>query len=182
MGIIKFNIIVPKQLLSQQILQDSIALKMKKKTAPEVKILFRKTVYGWKNKPSFRQKLTRREDYISERIWADGNNAYQYQLVNFGTIRHRIPKYGSTLLKFKWNYPGSYKASSSPGVIQSKRHYKTGPVRTFMSVMHPGFKPREFAQTIAKEYRPTFIKDMMKAMADSFAKTAQKFNNMLHLS
>lgn len=174
---ISVKVTIPKDILRQSIVQDSIAQVMVRKTAPEVKTLFRKTVFGWRNKPTFRQHLTRRANYMSEEIWADGINAPQYELVNAGTKPHTItPKASGYPLKFKWGGTGSYKASSTPRIIQSKRHYKTGPVRTFMSVHHPGFEAREFDKTIAKEYEPTFRKDIQDAISVAAAKTAQSNN------
>ena len=171
---ISVKVTIPKEILNQRIVQDSIAQMMTKKTAPEVKTLFRKTVFGWKNKPAFKQKLTRRAGYMSETIWAEGPSADQYQMVNFGTPPHIITPRGSGYpLKFKWGGTGSYKASSRPGIIQSKRHYKTGPVVRLASVNHPGSEARNFDQAIAKEYAPTFRKDIQDAIGVAAAKTAQ---------
>ena len=166
------TVTIPKEILSDKIVQDSIALVMVKKTAPETKFLFKKTVFGWANKPSFRQKLTRRAHYMSMYVYASGTNADQYALVNAGADPHVITPIGKGYpLKFKWGGKGSYKASSSPRIIQSKRHYKTGPVRTFMSVNHPGFPAREFDQAIAEEYAPTFRKDIQDAIGVAAAKS-----------
>ena len=174
---IKVSVFVPKEILSQSIVQDAIAQVMVKKSAPEVKTLFRKTVYGWKNKPTFRQKLTRRSGYMSESIWSDGINWEQYARVNQGASPHTIvPKASGYPLKFKWGGSGSYKASSTPRIIQSKKHYKTGPIRTFMSVRHPGFEAREFDKTIADHYEPIFRKDIQDAISVAAAKTAQSNN------
>ena len=174
---ITVTVTVPKEILSQTIVQDAIAQVMVKKTAPEVKTLFRKTVFGWKNKPTFRQKLTRRANYMSEEIWADGINAQQYAWVNFGTKPHSITPRGSGYpLRFKWGGSGSYKASSRPRIIQSKRHYKTGPIVRLASVKHPGFEAREFDKTIAEHYDPIFRKDIQDAISVAAAKTAQSNN------
>lgn len=172
---------IPKEILNQRIVQDSIALVMRQKTAPEVKTLFRKTVFGWKNKPAFKQKLTRRAGYMSETIWAEGggtnsrgiSSADIYQMVNFGTRAHRIPKNGSTIMLFRWDGPGSYKASSRPGIIQSRRHSQSGLWRERWVVDHPGTEARNFDQAIAKEYAPTFRKDIQDAIGVAAAKTAQ---------
>jgi len=161
---ISIKVTIPKEILRQQAVQDSIALFMTRKTAPEVKALFRGTVYGWANKPSFRQKLTRRAGYMSETVWADGANADQYQMVNAGAPPHDIYPVHAKQLVFKWNGQGSYKASTMPRILTSKRHYKTGPVRFFNSVHHPGFPAREFDKTIADQYEPTFRSDMQDAI------------------
>ena len=183
---IKVSVFVPKEILSQAIVQDAIAQVMVKKTAPEGKTLFKKTVFGWAHKPSFRQALTRRANYISMRIWAQGGdtNRYglsatdQYQMVNFGTKPHPITiRQFGRLLTFNWAGPGSYKASTSPGRIQSNRHYKVGPLVQKFAVDHPGIKePRRFDLAIKKQYEPTFRKDMQDAISVAAAKTVQSNN------
>lgn len=175
---ISVNVTVPKELLRMSDVQDSIARFMTQKTAPEVKALFRKTIYGWqaKNKPRFRQKLYRSMSKMSETIWAD-DNAEVYQMVNFGTPSHTIRPRGSGYpLRFKWGGPGSYKAATSPGIIGSKRAYKTGPIVTPWSVNHPGSEPRRFDIAIRDEYEPTFRADMQDAISVAAAKTAQSNN------
>ena len=181
---IKVIAIVPKEILSQSIVQDAIAQVMVKKTAPEVKTLFRKTVFGWKNKPTFRQKLTRRANYMSEEIWADGGALNsrglarweQYALVNSGTVKKNYPitprGFGYPL-KFRWGGVGSYTASSTPRVIQSKRHSQKGGIYRTPIVTHPGFDGRHFDETIRDHYEPIFRKDIQDAIGVAAAKTAQ---------
>ena len=170
---ISINVTVPKELISMPIVQDSIANFMVRKTGPEVKKLFRDTVYGWKNKPSFRQRLYRSMYKMSMTVWADDPNADQYQMVNYGTKPHEIRPRGNYPLRFKWGGYGSYKASSSPGVIKSKRHYKTGPTVFMKKVNHPGNEPRRFDIAIADEYEDTFRDDVQDAISVAAAKTAQ---------
>jgi len=165
------TVTIPKEILSDKIVQDSIAQVMVKKTAPEVKFLFKKTMFGWANKPTFRQALTRRTTYIAEEIWADGVNAEQYERVNAGASPHPIPSSGTTFMRFRWGGRGSYKASSSPRIIQSKRHSQSGGVVTMFKVNHPGFPAREFDQAIAEEYAPTFRKDIQDAIGVAAAKS-----------
>lgn len=177
---ISIKVTVPKEILRMSIVQDSIAQVMTKKTAPEVKTLFRKTVYGWKskNKPSFRQRLDKRANYMSETIWADGNSDV-YQMVNFGTDPHPInPKGPGYPLRFKWGGKGSYKPATKPGIIQSNRAYKNGPIVTPWAIKeHPGIKdPRRFDEAIKKEYEPTFVKDIHDAISVAAAKSAAESN------
>ena len=87
---VKIAVYCPKTFFRYQTVKDSISLFMRKKTAPEVKALFRQTVYGWSHKPRFQQKLTNRPDYMAMSVWASGDNANQYSLVNFGTQAHPI--------------------------------------------------------------------------------------------
>ena len=183
---IKVNVFVPKEILRQSIVQDAIAQVMVRKTAPEVKTLFRKTVFGWKNKPIFRQLLTKKSGYMSEKIWADGGGLNsrglarwkQYAMVNQGTEPHTFGSRGNWPMRFRWGGKGSYTASSTPGIIQSKRHSQKGKqVKFWTTVDHPGIeKPRHFDRTIRDQYAPIFRKDIQDAIGVAAAKTAQSNN------
>ena len=163
---VKIIAFYPKTLFKDKTVVDSIALVMRRKSAIEVKSMFRRSTYGWKaeNKPVWGQKLTKRASYMSMKIKTTSNYDV-YSMVNYGTRPHEITPKGSGLLSFKWGGKGSYLASTTPGSIMSKRAYKTGPVRTFLKVDHPGIKdPRRFDETIKEQYEPTFIKDMRDAV------------------
>jgi hypothetical protein len=173
---IKVVVTVPKKIINDKEVADSISLMMTKKTVPEVKAMFRATVYGWANKPTFNQKLTRRANSISEEVWASGDNAQQYEWVSNGTAPHPIPVSGTTYMHFKWGGKGSYKASSKPDIIKSGRHYKTGPFVTMMRVNHPGIKARRFDRAIAVYYGPTFRDDMQDAINAAAKKAVSPSN------
>ena len=179
------RVFVPKDILRQSIVQDNIALFMTKKTAPEVKALFRSTVFGWSNKPSFRQKLTKRANYMSETVWADGDTitprgltvAEQYYLVSSGVRPHTIPSSGTTYMRFPFQGRGkSYKASTSPGSIKSRKNYQLGHYTTFWKVNHPGLEARRFDETIGKQYDPIFRADMQTAISVAAKKSADLNN------
>ena len=181
------NVFVPKDILRQSIVQDSIAQVMVKKTAPEDKTLFRKTVFGWKDKPTFKQKHTKTRGFMSEKIWADGEGLNsrglakwkQYAMINQGTKPHTFGTRGPGYpLKFRWAGQGSYTPSSRPRIIQSGRHsQKGGVVEIWSTVNHPGIeKPREFDKTIRDHYAPIFRKDIQDAIGVAAAKTAQSNN------
>jgi hypothetical protein len=185
---IEVVVTVPKYIIKDKTVLDSIALMMTKKTAPEVKALFRATVYGWKYKPTFSQKNTRKANYISEEIWASGGDTNDrgesaldiYSYVNFGTKPHPIPKSGTTYMHFRWGGPGSYKASSKPDIIKSSKHYKTGPFVTMMRVNHPGIKePRRFDLAIAVYYGTIFRDDMQDAINSAAKKSVSQLNYVI---
>ena len=168
---ISIKVTIPKEILRQQAVQDSIALFMTRKTAPEVKALFRGTIEGWQNKPTFRNKLTRRASYISERIWAEGNRvtirgltvADQYQIVNFGAKRHTFgPKGIGYPLRFK--HGSGYVSSTRPRILTSGPSSDGGSWVQTMSVDHPGLEARRFDEEIKKQYEPTFRSDMQDAI------------------
>jgi len=176
---IKVTVFVPKDILRQSIVKDSIAHFMVHKTAPEVKALFRKTVFGWANKPSFRQHLTRTSMYMSMSVWGDGSNKNsrgleawkQYAMVNQGTERHDIPKSGTTYMRFQDGR--GYKSSTTPRILKSGPRSNSGAFIVKFKVDHPGFEPREFDKTIADHYAPIFRKDMQDAISVAAKKTAQ---------
>ena len=180
---ISIKVTVPKEILRMSIVQDSIAQVMTKKTAPEVKALFRKTVNGWQNKPSFRNKLTRRAGYMSETIWAEGSRttirgitvADQYQIVNYGSKKHTFgPRGQGYPLRFK--HGSGYVRSTNPRILTSGPSSDGGHFVQTMSVNHPGFPAREFDKTIAKQYGPTFVKDIHDAISVAAAKSAAESN------
>ena len=157
---ISLKVVLPKQKFADKKWVDSIANAMKKKTAPTLKKYFRDTVYGWsaKKKPSFRQKLTRSNQFISMFVYTDSEI---YALVNAGSPPHPIPARPGGILRYK---PG-YRASTSPGVLKSRRAYRSGAYRIAKLIKkHPGFKARNFDEMIAKEYEPQFIEDMQDAV------------------
>lgn len=157
---ISIQVTVPKELLSQKQVQDSIAYTMAHKSALEVKSMFRATTKGWKNKPTFKQKLVRRAWSISETIYPDGANYDQYAIVNYGSPPHIIHIKNAQVLSWQ---PG-YSPSTRPRVISSRANKRSGPFFHRQLVQHPGFEAREFDATIAKIYAPTFKQDIEDAV------------------
>ncbi len=175
---ITIKAIVPKTILDQKVVVDNIQRIMKAKSAPEVKRLFRQTVNGWDHKPDFLNKANRTTNSISQTIWAGGSNGHIYSWVNFGTDPHPIPKSGTTPMHFKWGGPGSYKPSTRPRILKSGRHSQSGNLITMYKVNHPGIEePREFDKTIAKEYTPTFRRDINRVIVDATKKAASPSNH-----
>jgi len=179
MPFIEIKFTIPKDLLRQSIVQDSIAQMMKKKTAPEVYSLFKGTVEDWSNKPTFRRKLTRRASFMSMTLWADGtkqgfrgiNASEQYALVNRGARRHSIPSSGSTFMRFQDGR--GYKAATTPRILKSGPRSNSGAMIVKYQVDHPGFEGRKFDETIAKQYAPTFREDMRDAISVAAQKSAK---------
>ena len=175
----KVNVFVPKDILRQSIVQDSIAQVMVKKTAPEVYSLFKGTVSGWDNKPTFKRKLKRSMNYMSMSVWADGEGLNsrgiavwkQYAMVNQGVDRHDIPKSGTTYMRFPDGR--GYKSSTRPRMLTSGPRANFGQMVVKFKVDHPGLKAREFDKTIAEKYEPIFRKDIQDAIGVAAAKTAQ---------
>ena len=134
---------------------------MRGKSSRELKKLFEDTVFGWSKKPHFTAKFGGGVNEMSLSVTVSGPAAETYALVNAGSPPHTIiPRRPGGILRFK---PG-YRASTSPGVLKSRRAYRSGAAVVARLVKHPGFEPREFDKTIREEYTPVFEKDMQDAI------------------
>lgn len=134
---------------------------MRNKSARELKQMFQDTVFGWSQKPYFAAKFGGGVSELSLEIIPTGPEAETYVLVNAGSPPHTIiPRRPGGRLRFR---PG-YRASTAPGVLKSRRAYRSGAQVVARIVNHPGFEPREFPKAIKEEYTPTFEKDMQDAM------------------
>lgn len=141
-------------------IREAMLKKMRRNTARDLKNLFRDTVFGWSNKPVFLAKYGGGLDELSVEVYT---NDEIYALVNAGAKPHPIPKTGTTYMRFR---PG-YRASTTPGLLKSRRAYRSGPfVTAFKIPMHPGFVAREFDKTIRDHYLPTFYDDMQDAIRE----------------
>lgn len=157
---VKIIVKIPKAIMDISAVRQNITDTLQHKTAMDLKTEFRKTIFGWANKPSFRQKYTERSAYISEQVYADGPNADQYSLVNFGAKEHPIEAVNYPLLRFR----RGYRASTRPHFIGSRRNYRSGPYEFRKRVWHHGFTAREFDITIADDYMNTFAHDIQNAI------------------
>ena len=170
---VRMSVRVPKEILSVESVRRELAQTLQRKTAPDLKKMFRDTTYGWTNKPSWRQQFTNHANELSERVYADGPNANQYALVNLGAPPHDIPpRNPGGWLRFRTGY----RASTQPRVLSSRRNYRSGPTvfrrgvgGRFDGKFHPGFEARQFAETIAEEYLPTFYDDVNDAIGFAIA-------------
>lgn len=134
---------------------------MRGKSARELKKLFQDTVFGWSKKPYFLAKFSGGANELSVEIRVTGPAAETYALVNAGSPPHVIiPSRPGGILRFR---PG-YRPSTSPGVLKSRRAYRSGAMVVARMVNHPGFEPREFPKLIREKYNPTFEKDMQDAI------------------
>lgn len=159
---VSIQLTVPKEILNPQSVINEITRVQKSKTAPDVQKLFRKTVVGWKNPPTFSYRQGTRRDSIWVTIYtAFGRNAEQYALVNVGAKPHEIhPINPGGWLRFQ----RGYHPSTRPRVLSSRAYMRYGPYSSARMVHHPGFEAREFDQAIADEYTDTFQDDMQDAV------------------
>ena len=135
---------------------------MQRKTAPDLQRMFKSTVSGWSDPPNFLQKFRDAPGYVSTTVWPSRSNkaGKTYALVNEGSGPHTIRPRRARMLRFQ---PG-YRAGTMPRVLSSRSFSRFGNFISAQQVNHPGFEAREFDDTIAEEYAPTFAADMQDAI------------------
>jgi hypothetical protein len=158
---ISITVTTPERKFGNKGWLDEIARTQRQTAVPRLKKLFQKTVFGWSEKPDFGWVQQRTADTISITMYPQGQAANIWNLVNAGSPRHRIPKSGTTFMKFR---PG-YRAATTPGSLMSRRAYRSGKYETHFVVSHPGFEPRDFISQIASEYENPFMGDMQEAIS-----------------
>jgi len=169
---VSVKLTVPKHILNPQNVIDEIARVQRSSTAPDVQRLFRMTVDGWNNPPSFPYTQRIASDSIGVTISAKGSTrsshgltaTLQYALVNAGSPRHPIPIPGTTAVGGWLRFQRGYNPSTRPRMLYSRAYARSGPYSSARSVNHPGFKAREFDKEIADQYRDTFRNDMQAAI------------------
>ena len=157
---IKISVKVPETILGSAIIRNQIERVMRRKTGPEIKRLFGKTVEGWNKKPDFSARFVNRQDLVSVKVWATGRYKNKYALVNFGSPKHIITPRKRGFLHFQ----SGYDAATKPRTLSSHASSRYGvPIRT-QRVSHPGFDAREFDAVIAERIAETFSDDIQKAI------------------
>lgn len=152
---------VPKENFEWTIFAREIEDTMRGQTAPIVKRLYDATVEGWKRKPTFSAVIFKaRGRHIRTRVQPIGKNANQYNLVSAGAKKHPI----FSLTTKPMSFQTGYRAATQPRILKSRPAQGFGRIKHAFAVMHPGFKGRDFHETIAKFYAPIFADDMRKAM------------------
>lgn len=154
---IRVSVTIPKWKFKDKKWVQGVADALVKKTAPHLKVLFRKSTYGWSKHPSFKQHLTRHAHELAMEVYTEDE---KYGLVNAGSPKHVIGAARYGFLRFK---PG-YRSATTPGQLQSRRAFRSGKHVTSYGVNHPGFEARKFDELVAKEYEPQFRSDIQDAL------------------
>jgi len=158
---ISIKITLPKKKLADAKWLENIARYQRSYSVPILKALFQKTVFGWKEKPTFGYVQIRSANTISIKMYPTGAASEIWNLVNAGSPEHPIsPKVQGGMLRFQ----KGYRSATVPGSLQSRRAYRSNPVWTARTVWHPGFKARKFTSLIEKEYKKSFAKEMQEAI------------------
>lgn len=158
---IRIKVTVPKEVFNSQAAIERIARAQREKTAPALKRYFSQTVQGWQNPPDWSQRQTITPHSIAMAVFASGQNADQYRLVNEGARPHAIfPRRMGGMLRFQ---PG-YRAGTRPRTLQSQAFSRFGGFISTGSVQHPGFEPRAFDEAVAEAHYDDFVSDMQAAL------------------
>lgn len=160
---ISITVQLPETQFARKKWLDAIAAKQRSQSLPAFRNLFKQTVYGWSNKPDFGWSQVKSPDTIELRVYPTGMFSDIWNLVNEGAAPHTIyPKASGGILSFR---PG-YRAATTPGSLQSRRAYRSGPYVGAKRVNHPGFEGRKFTEQIAQEFAQTYAADMQEAVTE----------------
>jgi hypothetical protein len=159
---VKISVSLPKKDLTKKKWLDAIASKQRAQSLPILRELFRKTVFGWSQKPDFSWSQAKTADAITLTIYPSGPGADKWTLVNQGSPAHDIYGKNQFLMSFK---PG-YRAATRPGSLQSSRAYRSGKTRQAQHIHHPGFVARNFTGLIVEAYASRYTSDMQAAITE----------------
>ena len=110
---VRIKVTVPQKVLDDKAVVNAIAAAQRQKTAPDIRKLFSGTVEGWTKKPDFAWRQDIKTNSIGVRIFAQGQHADTYALVNAGARPHTIvPKRGG-MLRFQPGYRAATRRHSS---------------------------------------------------------------------
>lgn len=159
---IQIKVTVPEVVLNSNLIRHQIMQVMQRKTAPDLQRLFKGTVSGWENPPTFLQKFKNSPGYVSTTVWPGRSNkaGKTYILVTVGAAPHTITPRRGGMLRFQTGY----RAGTTPRVLSSRRPSRFGRFVSARQVRHPGFEARDFDDKIAEVYAPTFERDMQETI------------------
>lgn len=128
---------------------------------------YERSTRTWKHKPKF-ESVKAVTSSGPELLVGTDDPIYGY--VDQGTRPHTIKATKGKRLAFNWAGPGSYKAKTSPGSLNSRASKQTGPTVTPKVVHHPGTKPRNFTDVVIRNAEKGFYRRMEKAVEQALKK------------
>jgi hypothetical protein len=163
MGVsITFKVVLPKRDFTSRRWVEEIARAQRQFSVPKLRDLFQQTTFGWSKKPDFGWSQTVKPDSVSLTIYASGQYADIYNLVNAGSPAHGIDPRNGGWLSFRTGY----RSATTPGVLMGRRAYRSGPYVAARHVNHPGFTPRNFYQRIGEAFiNQGYAADMQSAVS-----------------
>lgn len=157
---IKLKVELPKGKFATRKWVEEIAKVQRQTSVPRLRRLFQKTVFGWSTKPTFGWAQTRTADSMTLIMYPQGAGADIWEMINEGTKPHVIRPGKRKFLSFR---PG-YRASTTPGTLQSRRSYRSGKYIAASLINHPGIEARRFTEVIAEEYNNPYMNEMQDAI------------------
>lgn len=156
---VKIKVILPKEVFNSEKVRQAIEHKMIRKTAPDLRTEFEKTVRTWKDQPTWKTETEFGVQILAVRVLTYSTT---YRLVNAGARPHIIRPRHKKVLRFQTQF----RAKSRPRVVGSFAGGKSGPYVSSLGVHHPGHEAREFDKEIAEQYQETFQKDVQEAISE----------------
>jgi len=152
--------------LDQRAFRREVERTIDTKSKPELIAKHDEVVADWATDIEFKARKFITKSGIRIIVFAAGENKMIWVYVTQGTRPHVIkPRRPGYPLRFQWGGPGSYKPKTTtapsfggPGKVQG------GKTVRFPAVNHPGNDPRPFPAEIARDYKPTYVRDMENAM------------------
>jgi hypothetical protein len=88
-----------------------------------------------------------------------------YYLIDHGAREHPIyPTEAPALI-----FASEYEAKTEPGVLASGEGFRGGDATSSAGLIHPGFDPRDFDETVREQVEPIFEREVQEAL-DRFAR------------
>lgn len=140
-----------------------------KKVGTDIQRDFEKTVKTWKRKPVFKLKVTLNN---AESIVTVSTTDKVYGYVDEGTLPHIIRPKRKRALYFR----GTFRAKTTPHVINSKAGGSSGQAVFTNEVHHPGTEAREFSRDIQAKYQPILKKRIEQAIDQAARKSGHAIN------
>lgn len=135
--------------------------------------LYRRTTQSWRRNVDFASLIDHGPWGYSALVGTDDDI---YNIVDVGAKPHPIFPKGPWPLRFIWGGPGSYKAKTAPGVINS---WPGGPsgveVRRPFIPKHPGHKARRFSETITEKTEGRIVVRVTDWVGAAVDKAARMF-------
>lgn len=148
------------ELFDSQRFVREIDVYMRNHAIPDIRFLFNSTTQGWKTRPRFFGKTNYTRYRMEATVYTTNKN---YVRLNAGALPHIIrprKRNRGGFLSFRTGYL----SSTSPRSLTSRAYQRSGEYVSAQTVQHPGFDAREFDETVAEAYRPSFEENVQNAI------------------
>lgn len=143
-------------------------------TSQETKDYLAGVTASWEHKVQFRRVMVVRPNRIRATVIPTGSNKKIFQYVDQGTGKwgpkhapYKIKAKSGGLLKFKGSYDARSNPSAGPGSAP-QANVGTGKAiggwRSAKEVIHPGIRPRKFAESFEAKLQPDFRTRVVNAL------------------